>query len=72
MLLRVWTREEFRPTRDVDLLGSGDPSLERLAAVFHDVCHVEVPPDGIRFDPASIVAERIKEDADYEGARSQC
>ncbi len=69
MLLRVWTHEEFRPTRDVDLLGSGDPSLERLAAVFRDVCHVEVPPDGIRFDPASIVAERIKEDADYEGVR---
>jgi predicted nucleotidyltransferase component of viral defense system len=69
MLFRVWSPTLHRPTKDLDLLGSGAPSLERLAKVFADVCGVSVEDDGMVFDARAIRAERIKEDADYEGVR---
>ena len=34
-----------------------------------DACVVDVEDDGMRFDAASVVGERITEDADYEGVR---
>lgn len=34
MLFRLWADSPHRPTRDLDLLGRGDPSVERLADVF--------------------------------------
>ena len=37
--------------------------------VVKEVCAVDVTPDGLRFDPASVVGAKIKEDADYEGVR---
>ena len=38
-----------------------------LAKVAREVCAIEVEPDGMAFDPATVVPERINEDADYEG-----
>ncbi len=61
----------MRPTRDIDLLGHTSNDLTQAAQVFRQVCQQEVEPDGLRFDPASIKATRIKEDADYEGVRLQ-
>jgi hypothetical protein len=37
--------------------------------VVREVCSAVVEPDGMVFDPALVKAERIKEDADYEGVR---
>jgi hypothetical protein len=69
LLFELWTHERYRPTRDADFLAIGDNSPERFAAIFREICTAEIPGDGIRFDPASVRAERIKEDADYEGVR---
>lgn len=69
MLFRVWSSIAHRTTRDLDLLGSGAPDLDRLARVFTEICTVTVEDDGVQFDPTSIRAARIKEDADYEGVR---
>jgi hypothetical protein len=33
MLFRLWADSQHRPTRDLDLLGRGDPSVGRLAEV---------------------------------------
>ncbi len=68
-LFHLWTAVPHRPTRDVDLLGKGTPDLDRLRQVFRAVCTAEVEGDGLDFDPNSVVAERIKEDAEYEGVR---
>ena len=38
MLFRLWADSPHRPTRDLDLLGRGDPSVGRLAAVFREIC----------------------------------
>lgn len=69
MLFRVWSSAMHRPTKDLDLLGSGAPDLERVAKIFAEVCTASVEDDGIVFDTKSVHAARIKEDADYEGVR---
>lgn len=69
MLFRVWSNIAHRTTKDLDLLGSGTPDLERLARVFAEICVAAVDDDGVRYDAASVRATRIKEDADYEGVR---
>jgi predicted nucleotidyltransferase component of viral defense system len=69
MLFAVWEDEPHRPTRDIDLLGFGDDSAERMHSVFADVCQTEVEPDGVSFDPASVTVEDIREAQDYQGKR---
>jgi hypothetical protein len=69
MLFRAWSPTLHRPTKDLDLLGSGAPDLDRLAGIFRDVCGVQLADDGVILDPKSVAARRIKEDADYEGVR---
>ncbi|MEO2032558.1 MAG: nucleotidyl transferase AbiEii/AbiGii toxin family protein [Planctomycetaceae bacterium] len=46
-LFQLWTGQPHRATRDVDLLGYGAPSPERLRQVFQDVCDVD--DDGVTF-----------------------
>lgn len=72
MLFQLWADEPHRATRDVDLLGSGDNSVERLADVARAACTVGVPDDGLAFDPKTVAAARIKEDQEYEGVRITC
>lgn len=72
MLFRLWADQPHRPTRDLDLLGRGDPSADRLATVFRAVCGAAVEDDGLLFDPAAITAGKIKEDQEYEGVRVGC
>lgn len=69
LMLYVWDTTLARATKDVDFLGQLDNSLDNLARVVREVCVIEVEPDGMAFDAATVVAERIKEDADYEGVR---
>ena len=68
LLFELWTMQRYRPTRDADFLANGDNSPERFS-IFQEISTVEVENDGLRFDPKTVKAERIKEDADYEGVR---
>jgi hypothetical protein len=72
MLFRLWTDSPHRPTRDLDLLGRGAPSVDRLMEVFRMVCVASVVDDGLAFDPNTVTAGRIKEDQEYEGVRVGC
>ena len=69
MLFHLWTAAPHRPTRDVDLLGRGTPDRARLEGVFRSVCATAVDEDGLDFLPESVRAERIRDDAEYEGIR---
>lgn len=69
MLFMLWTKSAHRPTRDLDLLGFGEASGERLTAVFQELCGVGVEPDGLEFDPDSIRVAEIREDQSYQGQR---
>lgn len=68
MLLMTWFDEPFRGTRDLDLLGYGDPTPESVLEVFREVLSRE-GPDGVRFDASGVRIDRIREDNDYGGLR---
>jgi hypothetical protein len=65
----VWEGAPRRPTRDVDLLGLGRGTPETRGEIFRAACVVDVAPDGLSFDPASVDAAVIREAEDYEGVR---
>ena len=69
LMLTVWEAPLTRPTLDIDLLGRIDNRIETLVRVTKEICRQKVELDGIDFDIATIEAERIAEDADYEGIR---
>lgn len=68
-LFLVWTGRTYRPTNDLDLLGYGDVSVQRLTSIFQHVCSVDVEPDGLLFDADSIVVSEIRHDQEYQGKR---
>lgn len=69
LLLRVWRISAIRPTRDIDLLGRTANDVTSLAEIMREVCQVVVEDDGLTFDPSTVRAERIADDAEYEGVR---
>jgi len=69
VLLAVWSPEPYRATRDIDLLGWGENSADRLEQVFREVCALQVEGDGLSFDAESIVVEEIRENQEYGGLR---
>ena len=67
-LFSLWTGSPHRPTRDLDLLGSGDSSPESLQAFFIDLLAKPVEPeDGLLW--GEVHAAPIREDQRYEGVR---
>ena len=69
LLFRVWMVPDSRATRDMDFLAYVDNSVDSLITITRNIIAVEVVEDGLVFDPVSVEAQRIKEDADYEGVR---
>lgn len=70
MLLVTWPTRTFRPTGDLDLLGHGDPEPAAIADLFARVCKVEVPEDGMVFDPATLRVEPVRDANKHQGART--
>lgn len=68
MLLTTWFDEPHRATRDLDLLGFGDPSDVALLAAFREVMTIGVD-DGIAFDAAGLQIQPTREDMKYGGSR---
>lgn len=68
MLLMAWFDEPYRPTRDLDLLGFGDPGPEELLGIFREVLSTRVQ-DGVHFDADGVRIDRIREDNRYGGRR---
>ena len=70
LLFAAWTGTPHRPTRDLDLLGRGDPSPGALAGVFRELCDLPVDrDDGLRLVAGSVVAREIGEGREYGGVR---
>ena len=69
MLFALWEPALHRVTRDLDLLGFGHPSPERLADIFRELCRLEVEADGVDFDPRSVRCEDIRAQDEYAGIR---
>lgn len=69
MLFVAWEGMPHRVTRDIDLLGFGDDSLERMTAVMREVAATAVEDDGLIFDVESVQAAEIRTIQDYGGVR---
>jgi hypothetical protein len=70
LMFGVWQGPFSRPTRDVDLLGHVEHTVERVTAVMRAICQQSVfQDDGMRFDADSVTGEHIVEAASYEGVR---
>jgi len=68
MLFAVWTEHPHRSTKDLDLLGYGNP--DDLLNVFREICALQVSPDdALRFDPNGVRLEPIRQEEEYDGRR---
>jgi len=68
-LFTLWTGKPHRATRDLDLLGFGDPSEAHVRSVFADVLALYVGDDGVKFDSGSLQVGPIREEQEYGGVR---
>jgi predicted nucleotidyltransferase component of viral defense system len=68
MLLTTWLDDPFRPTRDLDLLGFGDPDPTALLETFKEICAIAAS-DAVVFDISSLAVDRIREETEYGGVR---
>lgn len=68
MLLTTWLPETARGTRDLDLLGFGDASEQRILGIFREVLAI-AGDDGVAFDLDALRAGPIREEIEYGGVR---
>ena len=69
LMLRIWKAPQIRPTMDIDMLGRASNKASDLISNVIDILSVDVDPDGLSFFPENITAERITDDAEYQGIR---
>ncbi|MEZ5357220.1 MAG: nucleotidyl transferase AbiEii/AbiGii toxin family protein [Candidatus Zixiibacteriota bacterium] len=69
MLTAILIGEVHRPTRDLDLLGFGDPEAEAIRKIMREICLVEVAKDGLEYDADSVEIEEIRGNQEYPGQR---
>ncbi len=69
-LFLVWKGQNYRVTKDADLLGLGPADVDHLIAVFRGVCQITTEyDDGIIFMRDSVRATPIREGQVYDGIR---
>lgn len=68
-LFSVWTSVPYRPTMDLDLLGLGVDSRDRILEIFRCLCDMPIDADGLAFTPESVRVTGIRESGDYHGQR---
>ncbi|MCE5270102.1 nucleotidyl transferase AbiEii/AbiGii toxin family protein [bacterium] len=69
MLFMLWMNQDYRPTRDIDLLGFGEIDQRMLSDIFREICQVSTVDDGVVFQADSIKVEEIREGEIYQGQR---
>ena len=70
MLLRLWSDQTYRATRDLDLLRRGDRSFEAIRDDIRTICAMPVEPDAVVFDAHAVRIEPIRAEDEFAGART--
>ena len=70
MLLRLWSDQPYRATRDLDLLRRGDGSFDAIREDIRAICATPVGADAVVFDADAIGVEAIRPEDEYAGART--
>lgn len=69
LLFLVWTGEQYRPTKDLDLMAARVQTTEQLQTLFMKFCSEPVEEDGLVFLALSVEVEEIREEDVYGGMR---
>jgi predicted nucleotidyltransferase component of viral defense system len=69
LLMLAWMGDTLRPTRDADLLGFGDLTMDALARIFVEICTVPVEGDAMNYQVDSVRVEPIRFEDAYGGDR---
>lgn len=70
MLLRLWSKQPYRATLDLDLLRRGDRAFDAIRADLRAIIATPVPPDAVDFDGERIHLEAIRAEDEYAGTRA--
>jgi hypothetical protein len=70
-LLAVWLSDPYRATRDVDVLLAGASDDAAIRSLVQEICGVECPEDGLRFDYSELIVETIRPEEEYSGKRAR-
>lgn len=69
-LLRLWSDQPYRATRDLDLLRRGDGSFDSIREDVRTICATPVGPDAVVFSTEAIRIEAIRAEDEYAGTRA--
>lgn len=69
LLFTAWGFPRSRPTKDIDFLACIGNDLQTMEMLFREICVESVEPDGWIFNPKTVQACLIQEEADYQGLR---
>jgi hypothetical protein len=69
MLFRAWSGELHRPTKDLDLLGTGEPWPDAVANAVQQIIATKVSDDGLTFLADTVLATEIRGLQEYGGVR---
>jgi hypothetical protein len=70
MLFAVRIGEQYRPTRDLDLLGLGEATEAAVNAATQEIVSTPVDDDGVVFDVGTLTVHPIREDNRHGGLRA--
>ncbi|MBX9927239.1 MAG: nucleotidyl transferase AbiEii/AbiGii toxin family protein [Hyphomicrobiaceae bacterium] len=68
MVLMTWLDAPHRATRDLDLLGFGDPNPDDMLATFKEILSLNFD-DAVTFDVNGLRVDRIRDALEYGGLR---
>jgi hypothetical protein len=69
LMFKGWGIPLRRPTRDIDVQGYQESTIDNLETIVKNICCLNVEPDGMRFPLESVRGEPIMNEADYQGIR---
>jgi hypothetical protein len=70
MLFAIRIGEQYRPTRDLDLLGMGEATEAAIDTAVRQIAATKVDDDGLVFDVGTLEVHPIREDNRYGGLRA--
>ena len=69
LLFMIWSEEQFRSTKDLDLMGLVEESSENLRGAVEEICRLDVEADGMIYDATTVTMREIREEQEYQGQR---